>query len=298
MRVAPRTVSSKHPPRSWSMRRPKTGSESNRGQHIQSMEPDRDVRAAVLQSPSRPYSRSGDGCHRPAGGRCQLMRPILSAGASRRYSPHESRIPARVILDLPAGSTPRLPDWTSGSGRDRRLSGDEPGELPSRARTAPRATGRGCGSRARPRPADPWPYRPDRHMGHCQADIAVGRLVGLLGPEPGEVTASRIGLLVQACEATAGLIGGAHCAVYRSPAPRPAIAQRTPPPPSGPVRSTWRSPGVPCICPPLALRGLPPHPGELLQVSIGNCGRTRRGAPGARAGLGQLATIGFLNTTR
>ena len=136
MRVAPRTVSSKHPPRSWSMSRPKTGSESNRGQHIQSIEPDRDVRAAVLQSPSRPYSRSGDGCHRPAGGRCQLMRPILSAGASRRYSPHESRIPARVIL---------------------------------------------------------------------------------LGPEPSEVTDSRIGLLVQACEATAGLIGErtAQCIVHQ-----------------------------------------------------------------------------------
>jgi cytochrome P450 len=40
------------------------------------------------------------------------------------------------------------------------------------------------------------------------ADAAVRRLAGLLGPEPDEAAASRIGLLVQACEATAGLIGG------------------------------------------------------------------------------------------
>jgi cytochrome P450 len=38
------------------------------------------------------------------------------------------------------------------------------------------------------------------------ADAAVGRLLRVLGPDPNEAAAGRIGLLVQACEATAGLI--------------------------------------------------------------------------------------------
>jgi cytochrome P450 len=43
----------------------------------------------------------------------------------------------------------------------------------------------------------------------ARADSAVARLVPLLGVDPDEATANRIGLLVQACEATAGLIANA-----------------------------------------------------------------------------------------
>jgi cytochrome P450 len=38
------------------------------------------------------------------------------------------------------------------------------------------------------------------------ADTAVGRLLRVLGPDPDEAAAGRIGLLVQACDATAGLV--------------------------------------------------------------------------------------------
>jgi cytochrome P450 len=43
----------------------------------------------------------------------------------------------------------------------------------------------------------------------ARADSAVARLVQLLGLDPDEATASRIGLLVQACESTGGLIANA-----------------------------------------------------------------------------------------
>src|SRR5579859_1207753 len=54
----------KEPPASGSIKRPKIGFESNRGQHIQSIEPDDDVKAAVSVSPRRPYSRIGGGFHK------------------------------------------------------------------------------------------------------------------------------------------------------------------------------------------------------------------------------------------
>ncbi|HEX2132862.1 MAG TPA: hypothetical protein VHH15_15035 [Actinophytocola sp.] len=48
------------------------------------------------------------------------------------------------------------------------------------------------------------------------ADEAVVRLVEALGGVPDERTAARIGLLVQACDATAGLIGNAALAMLRA----------------------------------------------------------------------------------
>jgi cytochrome P450 len=61
------------------------------------------------------------------------------------------------------------------------------------------------------------------------ADDAVGRLVHLLGGAPDEATAARIGLLVQACDATAGLIDNALLALRRGPwrAPLEAILTET-----------------------------------------------------------------------
>src|SRR2546429_7289543 len=63
--LAPTTEISNQPPCLGSIRRPKIGSESNRGQHIQSIEPADEVRAAVRVSPSRPYSRIGGGLQEP-----------------------------------------------------------------------------------------------------------------------------------------------------------------------------------------------------------------------------------------
>ncbi|MBM0230126.1 cytochrome P450, partial [Micromonospora sp. ATA51] len=53
------------------------------------------------------------------------------------------------------------------------------------------------------------------------ADRAVGTLLALSPPTPPEVTANRLGLLVQACDATAGLIGAAARHVLAAPEPVP-----------------------------------------------------------------------------
>src|SRR5271170_556038 len=54
------------------------------------------------------------------------------------------------------------------------------------------------------------------------ADGSVARLAGLLPGGPDEQVAARIGLLVQAYDATAGLIGNAVAAGIRAAVPRPA----------------------------------------------------------------------------
>jgi cytochrome P450 len=58
-------------------------------------------------------------------------------------------------------------------------------------------------------------YQPGASEGaQAAADAAVGRLLGLLAL-PSEAAAARIGVLVQACDATAGLIGNAlRCALH------------------------------------------------------------------------------------
>jgi cytochrome P450 len=56
------------------------------------------------------------------------------------------------------------------------------------------------------------------------ADDSVARLTRLLQGGPGEEVAARIGLLMQACEATAGLIGNAVAAGLRAAARAPAAA--------------------------------------------------------------------------
>lgn len=77
--------------------------------------------------------------------------------------------------------------------------------------------------------------------GNADADGCVARLTGLLPAGPGEQVAARIGLLIQAYAATAGLIGNAVAAGIRENHPVPAaelVAQvlRTEPP----VRFTQR----------------------------------------------------------
>lgn len=63
-------------------------------------------------------------------------------------------------------------------------------------------------------------YQPGGAEEH--ADEAVARLVEVLGGVADEVTAARIGLLVQACDATAGLVGNAVLTMLRAPAGHPA----------------------------------------------------------------------------
>jgi cytochrome P450 len=77
--------------------------------------------------------------------------------------------------------------------------------------------------------------------GNAEADGCVARLTGLLPAGPGEQVAARIGLLIQAYAATAGLIGNAVAAGIQAGRPVPAaelVAQvlRTVPP----VRFTQR----------------------------------------------------------
>jgi cytochrome P450 len=77
--------------------------------------------------------------------------------------------------------------------------------------------------------------------GNAEADGCVARLTGLLPAGPGEQVAARIGLLIQAYAATAGLIGNVVAAGLRASSPVPAadlVAQmlRTDPP----VRFTQR----------------------------------------------------------
>jgi cytochrome P450 len=58
--------------------------------------------------------------------------------------------------------------------------------------------------------------------GSTEADACVARLTGLLPAEPDERAAARIGLLIQAYAATAGLIGNAVVAGIRASDPGPA----------------------------------------------------------------------------
>jgi hypothetical protein len=71
----------------------------------------------------------------------------------------------------------------------------------------------------------------------AEAEAALGRLVTACGG-PTELTAARIGLLIQACEATAGLIGKAVPLVRAGKPPEEAVAEvlRADPP----VPHTWR----------------------------------------------------------
>ncbi|EOD64875.1 hypothetical protein H480_29521, partial [Amycolatopsis vancoresmycina DSM 44592] len=58
------------------------------------------------------------------------------------------------------------------------------------------------------------------------AEAALGRLIAACGG-PGERTAARIGLLVQACDATAGLIGNRlFASLTGKPAEQPVLATR------------------------------------------------------------------------
>ncbi|MEU8635115.1 hypothetical protein AB0C38_23295 [Amycolatopsis sp. NPDC048633] len=58
----------------------------------------------------------------------------------------------------------------------------------------------------------------------AEAEAALGRLVAACGG-PTELTAARIGLLIQACEATAGLIGTAVPLVRAGKPPEEAVAE-------------------------------------------------------------------------
>lgn len=58
----------------------------------------------------------------------------------------------------------------------------------------------------------------------AEAETALGRLVAACGG-PTELTAARIGLLIQACEATAGLIGKADPLVREGKPPEEAVAE-------------------------------------------------------------------------
>jgi hypothetical protein len=70
------------------------------------------------------------------------------------------------------------------------------------------------------------------------ADEAVARLVAAFGGVPDEPTAARIGLLVQACEATAALIGNTLAAgVSRSPGADVAAQLRDDPPVKATIRT-------------------------------------------------------------
>jgi cytochrome P450 len=63
-------------------------------------------------------------------------------------------------------------------------------------------------------------YQPDTGAEE-PADEAVAQLVDAFGGMPTEATAARIALLVQACDATAGLVGNATLAMLRGDADRP-----------------------------------------------------------------------------
>ncbi|MCR6484127.1 cytochrome P450 [Amycolatopsis sp. OK19-0408] len=66
----------------------------------------------------------------------------------------------------------------------------------------------------------------------AEAEAALGRLVAACGGTTDELAAARIGLLIQACEATAGLIGAADPLVRAGKSPEEAVAEvlRTDPP--------------------------------------------------------------------
>jgi cytochrome P450 len=66
-------------------------------------------------------------------------------------------------------------------------------------------------------------YPPEADAGPA-ADRAVARLVESFGGIPDEATAARIGLLVQACHAVAGLIGNCVLATARGQYPQPTAA--------------------------------------------------------------------------
>ncbi|GAA4563253.1 hypothetical protein GCM10023176_06810 [Micromonospora coerulea] len=72
----------------------------------------------------------------------------------------------------------------------------------------------------------------------ARADRAVGTLLELSRPAPPEVTANRLGLLVQACDATAGLIGAAARHVLPGPE---VTASRLDSPPAGDAADHVRS---------------------------------------------------------
>lgn len=59
----------------------------------------------------------------------------------------------------------------------------------------------------------------------AEAEAALGRLVTALGGTADELAAARIGLLIQACEATAGLIGNAVPLVRAGKLPEDAVAE-------------------------------------------------------------------------
>jgi len=58
-----------------------------------------------------------------------------------------------------------------------------------------------------------------------EAEAALGRLVAACGGTTDELVAARIGLLIQACEATAGLIGNAVPLVRAGKPPEEAVAE-------------------------------------------------------------------------
>jgi cytochrome P450 len=98
------------------------------------------------------------------------------------------------------------------------------------------------------------------------ADAGVGVLTRLLGPADPERLANRIGLLMQACDATAGLIGNALITAFAGPEAVDDVVART-------VRD---DPPV------LRTRRLSPA-GEVITVDLSGCtfGAGRRPCPGA-----------------
>lgn len=59
----------------------------------------------------------------------------------------------------------------------------------------------------------------------AEAEAALGRLITACGGTTDELVAARIGLLIQACEATAGLIGNAIPLVRAGKPPEEAVAE-------------------------------------------------------------------------
>ena len=112
-------------------------------------------------------------------------------------------------------------------------------------------------------------YHPHVTPSEDTTEAALGRLVAACGG-PTELTAARIGLLIQACEATAGLIGNAVPLVRAGKPPEEAVAEvlRADPP----VSHTRRRAGGEDVLVPLAGRpfGAGPHecPGPAHAIAL------------------------------
>ncbi|MET8145826.1 cytochrome P450 [Sphaerisporangium sp. NPDC005288] len=184
----------------------------------------------------------------------------LRAGVARfSNGPRHRRRRAMVAADLrrmePSVLRAAARDWTAAVVED---AGDEAFDvMASIARTVPIGVLGGALGVAGLDPARPdgvgdfvsavsavaAAYHPGTGGGAAdngEADAAVSALVALLGPGDPEAVAARIGLLVQACDATAGLIGNTLDAAL----PPPPAPKRPPGEPGAGDRSADRPVGT------------------------------------------------------